>query len=89
MRAALWARLSRLVVRLYPPGLRERYGDEIEGLLTVFVLAWRPFARGGDVPLVDQLKTTSPGGSPPVRVGFTARMLFARPRTLRLADGGV
>jgi hypothetical protein len=33
MRAGLWAWLSRLVVRLYPPGLRERYGQEVEGLL--------------------------------------------------------
>ncbi|HZM83570.1 MAG TPA: hypothetical protein VFC19_48255 [Candidatus Limnocylindrales bacterium] len=34
MRTKLWAWLSRLVVRLYPRELRERYGQEVEGLLS-------------------------------------------------------
>lgn len=34
MRATLWAWLSRLVIRFYPRELRERYGQEVEGLLS-------------------------------------------------------
>lgn len=34
MRSAWWMRLTRLVIRVYPPALRERYGQEVEGLLS-------------------------------------------------------